>query len=150
MILGIAISIMTFAMYYFLIEKEVYEYRLTYSVSASDYSSFSSIDQYYTENSSGKLNIFPNYESIADSLKEKDIRRFELRLFSTGDPHLEEPPLGYWESNQLSTPELVRNRYVGESTPLKTSVGYSVLLLILFLAFGYIGNTRSSRNQSDK
>jgi hypothetical protein len=82
--IGVCISLLTFVVSYFLIEKEVHEYRITYSVTVEDYDKYLKLHDFYTERPLFSVSISPNFESIADSLKDIGLRRFELKEFHTG------------------------------------------------------------------
>jgi len=136
MIWGVVISVLTFSFYYFLIEKTVHENRLTYSVSEEDFKNYASLSDYFVSESSMRLSVSPNYSSIADSLIEKGIRRFELKQFYTGTLQSpEQPEVLYFNDQNLAAPQLLLNRYVSSNKPLNKSLGVSILLLCVFLLF---------------
>lgn len=134
MIWGLALSVTFFFAHYLFIEEWVHENRLTYSVSADDYQNYvDSLDDYY----SGNFSLSPNFESIADSLIDKGIRRFELKQFRTGISSYEEIGFIYFPLMKVPKPELITNRFVSRSKPLKRSLGISILTLSIFLLVDY-------------
>ena len=64
--IGICISLLAFVVSYFLIEKEVHEYRITYSVSEADYGNYLNLQDYYAERSLFSVSISPNFASKAE------------------------------------------------------------------------------------
>ena len=140
---GIALSIVTFFVYYFFIEEKVQEYRLTYSISSEKYSKYKNgLETYSASNERFHLLISPYYESIADSLIDQDIRRFELKVFYAGDFKCTETSIGlvFFKERYigLPPPELITNRFVSANTPLKTSMGIAMLLLTSILLIDYL------------
>lgn len=132
--IGFCISLLAFMVSYFWIEKIVYEYRITYSVSEKDYSNYLELKDYYSEGHSFSLSISPNFESIADSLRGRNIRRFELKEFHTGKFSLNSIDNTYFnEFSKKDSRKLVGQRYVGQSTPIKTSTGISLAILCFAL-----------------
>ena len=143
MIWGIALSVLTFCVYYFFFEQEVHESRLTYSVSSEEYDDYAELENYYSSDILGGASISPNYESIADSLKGQGIRRFELKQFLSGLVIVKRTADFYWRYVDLPPPELITNRYVSSSKPLNTSLGISILILAFFLVVDFIFFGRS-------
>lgn len=137
---GIALGIVTFFIYYFFIEERVHEHRLTYSVAESDYPTYlDTLKPIYIERNDFTLSLVPNYMSIADSLTEEGIRRFELREYHTGVFSIDDVAEVYFNSSfDIEAPGLIGDRLVGSSTPLKTSMGVSMLILTLVLLIDYL------------
>ena len=142
--IGICISLLAFVVSYFLIEKEVHEYRITYSVSEADYGNYLNLQDYYAERSLFSVSISPNFESIADSLKNLGLRRFELKEFHTGKFSLNSIDTMYFlEFSKKDSRNTIGKRYVGHSRPLKTSTGISLAILCFALILDRIGVFRT-------
>ena len=143
MLWGIAISIVAFFGYYLFLEEKVLEYRLTYSLSTEKYAKYKSdLEEYSANDEDFHLLSSPYYESIADSLIDKGLRRFELKVFYAGDFECTETSIGlvFFKERYigLPPPELITNRFVSSNTPLKTSMGITMLILTSFLLIDYL------------
>ena len=80
---GVLICGLVFLIHFFILEKSIHDYRLTFSVTSSEYESiFPKIIDFKHDVKEVGFFSSPNFESIADSLAENDIRRFELKIFT--------------------------------------------------------------------
>lgn len=140
LLIGVCISLLTFVVSYFCIEKEVHEYRITYSVSEEDYDNYLNLKYFYAERPLFSVSISPNFESIADSLKDIGLRRFELKEFHTGKFSVNSIDTMYFlEFSKKDSRKNLGKRYVGYSTPLKTSTGISLAILCFALILDRFG-----------
>ena len=140
LLIGVCISILTFIVYYFLIEEKVHEYRITYSVSAEDYDNYLNLKDFYAERPLFSVSISPNFESIADSLRVIGLRRFELKEFHTGKFSVNSVDTMYFlEFSKKDSRKILGERYVGYSIPLKTSTGISLAILCFALILDRFG-----------
>lgn len=131
---GVVLSTLIFFIHYTFIEDWVHENRLTYSVSSEEYQQYvQNLEDYYSDG----FSISPNFESIADSLVENDIRRFELKQFTTETSSYEEIVFIYFPLMNVPTPELIKNRFVSKSKPLNKSLGISLVVISLLLLIDY-------------
>jgi hypothetical protein len=134
------LSLVLGVLYYFTLEQKVDEFRLTYSVSADRYPMYSdSLDTWYTATSQGKLSISANFESVADTLQDQAIRRFELRKFSVGTISNEELAKLYFHNHLgLEAPELISERAFGSNKPLSGSLGLALGVMALLLLVDFV------------
>ena len=144
---GVLICILVFLIHFFILEKSIHDYRLTFSVTSSEYESiFPKIIDFKHDVKEVGFFSSPNFESIADSLAENDIRRFELKIFTPSKVTPETCATIYF--NQLDIfpcPMLIGTSNFGTSTPLQKSLGVFVFLLSLLLILDFVFIKQRSR-----
>ncbi|MDB4090949.1 MAG: hypothetical protein ACKVJC_03145 [Flavobacteriales bacterium] len=144
---GVLICGLVFLIHFFILEKSIHDYRLTFSVTSSEYESiFSKIIDFKHDDKEVGFFSSPNFESIADSLAENDIRRFELKIFTPSKVTPKKCATIYF--NQLDIfpcPMLIGISNFGTSTPLQKSLGFFLLLLSLLLILDFVFIKHRSR-----
>lgn len=136
-IAGLSLSFICGITYFLGFESKVMEYRMTYSVSSDDYQQYrDKLTPFVSEKKEYSISLSPNFESIADTLINQHIRRFELREFHVGSLKKKEGVIQriyFNKVNDLKQPVLITDRFVSSNRPLKTSLGIFVLILSLTL-----------------
>lgn len=141
---GIIISLATFLTVFILVENRWYEYRQTFECSINEYQNYKNgMDRARI----GEQSYQPNWESIADSLKEEEIRRFELKIFSLKSDFSEKNTEAYFKKYQLPQPSSVSLKKFGSSKAVGKSIGAGILIYLLFILFELYRSKRSSQQE---
>jgi hypothetical protein len=135
---SILIGLFSGAIYFRFIEQPVHEYYATYSVTPGEYKFLvEHMDYYHISSEKAEVFFSPNLDSKADTLISQGIRRYEMREFYTGEfDRLAIRKYYYEDVLNCRNPQRVGDLYVGESTPIDTSLG----IFILFSSCGLLLN----------
>ncbi len=142
--LGILLSLAVFLTMLLIVEKRWYEYRQTFECSINEY-------QMYKDGMDrariGEQSYQPNWESIADSLKEEEIRRFELKIFSLKSDFSEKNSEAYFKKYKLPKPSSVSLKKFGSSKAIGKSIGAGILIYLFFILLEVYRSRRSSQQE---
>lgn len=134
-LLGLVFSILITISHYFILEKSIHDYRLTFSTESSNYDAIKpSLTDYRNSTQEVDFFISPNFDAIADTLQESGLRRFELKLSTSEDIDVHRCYNIYFVT-KLNTkhPEFIRMIQFADSRPFQKSLGYGILTLCCFL-----------------
>ena len=146
---GVLICALVFFIHFFILEKPIHDYRLTFSATSEQYENIvPKLIDFKNDVKEKDFFTSANFESIADSLAEKNIRCFELKIFTPNKISPEACAKIYFNQLNISPlPIMIQQRNFGSSTPLQKSLGIFVLLLSLLLILDFIFIKQRSRKQ---
>lgn len=147
--IGAVICLIVFLVHFFFIEKPIQDYRMTFSLASADYEVIIPELKDYKNNAKGEgFFISPNLQSLADSLIENEIRRFELKIYTPNKISPENCSTIYFQKLSIKPlPEIVGSVNFGSSIPLQKSLGLFVLLLSLLLSIDFFILQKRSRKK---
>ena len=146
--IGIILSLVTFVFVFVFVENSWFEYRQTFECPTDQYTAYeASMERMKIDHHTFQ----PNWESIGDSLKNENVRRFELKIFSQNSRFTANYSEAYYDKLKLKTPLTVSFRRVGSSKAIGRSIGTALLVYLIFIvAESFLGGKKPLPEEKNK